>query len=224
MNVSDRVRNRAFIFDMDGVLIDSEPYWSEFEEKFYLQTFGPEITKRLGHSPGRGVTEVYRLARDYGASVNKEEYLRGFDEVAMRVYDKAPLTKGIDELARAIIAHGFRIGIVTQSCNSWVARVIPRLKFRNKVSVIVSIDSSPKLKAKPAPDGYLKMFRQLKADPARSFVLEDSNPGIQSGKASGAFTIGYRGNLLPGYEQDGADAYAFTMNDVIALIERATLQ
>ena len=49
-------------------------------------------------------------------------------------------------------------------------------------------------------------------------VLENSNIGIESARASGAYIIGYRGDLVEGYEQTGADAYADTMNDVIKLV------
>ncbi len=80
----------------------------------------------------------------------------------------------------------------------------------------------PDLKRKPAPDGFVEAFRMLGATPADSFVLEDSNPGIESGKAAGAYVIGYRGNLVNGYEQTGADAYADTMDDVIKLVKKFT--
>jgi len=53
--------------------------------------------------------------------------------------------------------------------------------------------------------------------------LEDSNPGIASAKAAGAFTIGLRQNLIDGYQQVGADAYANTIDEVIALVDRQTV-
>src|SRR3989344_2506201 len=103
------------MFDMDGVLIDSEPYWAQFEGEFLQKLLGKRIAKEIGHGPGRGVDKVYELAVKLGASVEKEKFMRGFEDVAMRVYEKAPLTTGIDELASTLIAHRFKIGIVTQS-------------------------------------------------------------------------------------------------------------
>lgn len=204
---------------MDGVLLDSEPYWAQFEEQFYQRVFGKRITKEIGHIPGRGVDKVYELSLTLGATVDKETYMRGFEEVAMRVYDNAPLTHGIDELANILITRGFKIGLVTQSRRTWIARVIPRLSFNDKIESVISVSERPDLEPKPSPDGFLAVLRELNADAKNSLVLEDSNTGIAAGKAAGAYVIGYRGNLVPGYKQVGADAYADTMDDVIKLTE-----
>lgn len=212
--------NRAFIFDMDGVLINSESYWAQFEEEFFQKIFGKRISKEIGHVPGRGVDKIYELAVALGATVDKERYMRGFEVVAMRVYDKAPLTPGIDELASVLVAHWFKIGLVTQSRHSWIDRVVPRLSFKDSVESIISTSERPDIDNKPSPDGFLAVLDELDADAKSSIVLEDSNPGIIAAKAADIYTIGYRGNLVPEYKQTGADAYADTMDDVIALVEK----
>lgn len=212
--------NKAFIFDMDGVLIDSESYWAQFEEEFLQKLFGNKIAKKIGHGPGRGVDKGYELAIALGATVDKDEFNRGFEEVAVRVYERAPLTAGIDELVNILTERQFKLGLVTQSRQSWIDHVMPLFPFKDKIEVIVTISDSPDLKPKPAPDGYLEAFRRLNAEPHQSVILEDSNPGIEAGKAAGAYTIGYRGNLVAEYVQTGADAYADTMTDVITLVER----
>lgn len=213
--------NKAFIFDLDGVLVNSEPYWTEFEEPFFQRVFGKQIAKKVGHVPGRGVVKVYEEALSYDAIIDKEIYLQGFEEVAMRVYDKAPLTSGVAELVQRLTARGFKLGLVTQSPQSWIDRVLPRLPFKNELATVVSTRERS-LEPKPSPEGFLIAFSELKANPRSSFILEDSNFGIAAGKAAGAFVIGFRGNLLPGYEQHGADAYADTMDNVINLVEKLT--
>jgi len=213
--------NKAFIFDLDGVLVNSEPYWTACEEPFFQRVFGKQIAKKVGHVPGRGVVKVYEEALSYGAIIDKEIYLRGFEEVAMRVYDRAPLTSGVAELVQRLLAHGFKLGLVTQSPQSWIDRVLPRLPFKNELAAIVSTREQS-LEPKPSPEGFLVAFSELKADPRSSFILEDSNFGITAGKAAGAFVIGFRGNLISGYEQIGADAYADTMDDVEKLVEKFT--
>ena len=213
--------NKAFIFDLDAVLVNSQPYWTAFEEPFFQRVFGKQIAKKVGHVPGRGVVKVYEEALSYGAIIDKETYLQGFEEVAMRVYDRAPLTSGVAELVQRLLAHGFKLGLVTQSPQSWIDRVLPRLSFKNELATVVSTRERS-LEPKPSPEGFLTAFSELKADPKRSFVLEDSNFGIAAGKASGAFVIGYRGNLVSNYQQTGADAYANTMDDVINLVEKFT--
>ena len=88
--------------------------------------------------------------------------------------------------------------------------------------LILSIRERPELKPKPSPEGFLEALRILDASAEKSIVLEDSNPGIAAAKAAGCFAIGFRGYLIPGYEQQGADAYADTMDDVVKIVEQFT--
>jgi len=207
---------------MDGVVVDSEPYWTAFEEPFFREVFGEKVAKEVGHAPGRGIVRVYEEAIAKGAIVDEEKYHRGFDNVARRVYKAAPLTQGIGSLVDGLLELKFKIAIVTQSSESWIVNVLPKLPFREKLDAVVSIGNRSDLRPKPAPDGFLEAFRLLNADPKRSMILEDSNLGLQAAKASGAFTIAYRGNLSDGYKQEGADAYADTMEEVQKLVEEFT--
>jgi HAD superfamily hydrolase (TIGR01509 family) len=110
------------------------------------------------------------------------------------------------------------MGIVTNSPQTWINRVFPRLPFKEKIDVTISLKERTDLKHKPAPDGYLEALKLLNSAPKLSIVLEDSNPGIAAGKASDCYTIGYRGNLIEGYKQEGADAYADTMEEVAKIV------
>ena len=211
--------NKAFIFDMDGVLVDSERHWEPLEEPFLKKIFGEKVAGELGSLVGVGLDGVYKKAIELGANVDWNEFLRGYEEVAMRVYDAAAITKGLDELVQRLIELEFKIGLVTQSPRTWVNRVLPQLSFENKLEVVLSLKERPDLKGKPEPDGFLAALKTLDADPQRSIVLEDSNFGIQAAKAAGCYVVAFRGNLVEGYEQTGADAYADTMGDVIKLVE-----
>lgn len=212
--------NKAFIFDMDGVLVDSEKWWLAPCEKILNKYLDAKIRGKIGTTVGIGPRGIYNVAKKFGVSIDFEELSGDFDTAAVDVYDHAQLTPGTERLVEKLLIHGFKIGVVTSSPQGWVNRVVPRLPFKDKLTTIISIGSYPKLKVKPAPDGFLKAFSEMKAKPANSFILEDSKLGIHAGKASGAFTIGYRGNLLPGYEQGEADAYADTMDDVISILEQ----
>lgn len=216
--------NRAFIFDLDGVVVDSEPAWQLIENRHFPEMFGKEISDKMPNLVGAGVESVIRLATSLGATVDRNYINRRFDEIAREVYEISPITTDIEKCVTKLIALKFRIGLVSQSPKGWIDNILPRLSFKDSISIVISIPDFPKLKLKPAPDGFLEALRVLGSSPVNSFVLEDSNLGIEAGKAAGVFTIGYRGNLLPGYEQTGADAYADTMDDVIALVEKFTSQ
>jgi len=212
--------NKAFIFDMDGVLVDSERQWLQYNEESILKEFFDAATREaIGSTTGLGVRGLYDKATKLGAKVDFDELSRVYEVVAMKVYDEASLTEGAGRLAKKLEGWGFRLGLVTSSPQSWINRVVPRLTFANRLEAVISLGERPDLKTKPEPDAYLEAMKILGASAALSVVLEDSNLGIAAGKAAGAYVIGFSGNLVDGYEQTGADSYADTMEDVIKLVE-----
>lgn len=211
--------NRAFIFDMDGVIVDSENAWKKYAKKFFVQLVGAEIAEKVGDLIGMTVNGAYEKAVSNGLSMGKEEFVQAFDKKAAYVYSKATITKGIGALVEKLIELGFKLGLVSSSRQNWIDHVLPRLSFREKLEYVVSINDRSDLKRKPSPDAYLEAIKKLGASPQTTIILEDSNSGIQAAKATGAYVIGFRENLVPGYQQHGADAYAENVNDVIKIVE-----
>lgn len=211
--------NKAFLFDMDGVLIDTEREWTANEGHDLINVFGEEITKKLGDTIGATISAEYERAVGFGFSMDYEEFLKRYDKEAAYIFSQSIITEGVEQLAERLIALHFKLGIVTSSRGVWVNYLLPRLSFSDKLEQIIALDDRKDLKPKPYPDGYVEALKNLGADPKQSFILEDSNSGIQAGKASGAYVIGFRGNLVEGYTQEGADVYADTMNDVIGLVK-----
>ncbi len=211
--------NRAFIFDMDGVLIDTENEWARFDPTFLSRILPEEIVEKIGSTMGYSVKAVYDKAIALGATIDKKYYTEEYEKVGVSIYEKSPLTKGSEQLVAFLIARDFRLGLVSASAQSGINVVVGRLLFGDKLEYILSLNDHPDLKQKPHPDGYLAALQHLHTNPKYSIILEDSNPGIQAAKAAGAYVIGFRGNLPEGYKQEGADAYADTMDDVIRLVE-----
>lgn len=212
--------NKAFIFDLDGVLIDDERIWEEEKAKLYIKVFGREVANRLGSTLGVNMDMIYERAAACGAQIKKQAFISAFYEVASGIYQTAPIPKGLGGLVSVLKAQGFVLGIVSASPLPWITTVTKRLSFENDITLIVSLHERPDLPHKPAPDGYIEAIKSLGAIPALTAILEDSNAGIQSAKASGAFTIGLQQNLAKGYKQKGADAYAATVENVKELLER----
>lgn len=210
--------NKAFLFDLDGTLLNNEPIWEEEKQGIYQRLFGTAVTRQLGVTMGINLDDIYALARANGATTPKGEVVAAFEASAVRVYREAPIARGVDELAGALTRLGYRLGVVSASPLPWVQTAINRLPFAANIELVLSLHGHAELPQKPAPDGYLFAMHGLGATPASTIILEDSNTGIQAGKASGAFTIGLKQNLVSGYEQHGADAYADTMADVLTLV------
>lgn len=210
--------NKAFIFDMDGVLVDSERIWAAEEEDFMTRLFGKNIVDKIGSTMGVSINEVYKKAVEHGASIEKDAYVKAFDEEARSIYTRASLIQGTDALVEYLTSQEFKLGLVSASRLNGIEQVLQQLPFKEKFETIISINDAG-FPSKPAPDGFLEALRQLDADPKKSIILEDSNRGIASGKAAGCYVIGYSGHIVEGYQQSGADAYAKTMDDVIRLVE-----
>lgn len=206
--------NKAFIFDLDGVLIDNEPIWNTAKQQIYHDLFGEEVITKMGSTVGINMDGIYNLALKNGSKVPKKVFLNAFFEKAHNIYSTAPLTSGIEALVDTLHKNNFKIGIVSASPREWIDLVTKRIKNSDKISLIVSLYDRKDLPHKPAPDGYLEAMRLLDAEPKSTLVLEDSNTGIKSAKSAGAYTIGLKENLVKGYDQKGADWYANNLAEV----------
>lgn len=215
--------NKAFIFDMDGVIVNSENAWRKYESGFFEKLLGKEMSDKVGNTIGLTVNTIYDKARSFGFSMPKEEFQNINDRTAFTIYDRADITLGIDSLIKILIKNNFKLGLVSSSATSWINKVLQRLSFADKFESIISLNERPDLKPKPNPDGYVETIRNLGAQPGSTIILEDSNSGIAAAKASGAFTIAFTQNLVKGYKQIDADSKADNMEEVIKIIKNHLL-
>lgn len=211
---------KVFIFDLDGVIIDDEKIWEEKKEQLYCEFFGEEVSARLGPTSGVSMEGIYDLAVAAGARVHKQKLLDAFFSLATTIYQTAPISQGLEELVSELRTLGYSIGIVSSSPMAWVTAVTKRLSFESDIELIVSCYDRDDIRHKPAPDGYIEAMKAFQTTPQSTIALEDSNTGIASAKASGAYTIGLKQNLIEGYDQKGADDYADSMADVIDFVRK----
>lgn len=211
---------KAFIFDLDGVILDDEAVWQDRKAQLYQDFFGEEVSAKLGLTSGVSMEGIYDLAVAAGAKVDKQELFEAFFRIAQTIYQTAPISDGLEELVAELRRLHCAIGIVSSSPMAWITAATKRLSFENDIEVIVSSYDREDIQHKPAPDGYIEAMKALGADASHTIALEDSNAGIMSAKASGAYTIGLKQNLITGYVQRGADVYADSMGEVIGLVRK----
>jgi beta-phosphoglucomutase-like phosphatase (HAD superfamily) len=212
--------NKAFIFDFDGIIVDSEPIWLIEEEVIYTQLYGNKIYNKLGSIIGLNMEAIHHKTIQLGSTVSKEDLFRAFRERAPEVYRNARLTPGIQELKDELTQRDFHLGIVSASPQEWIDIVLHRLNWNPAdFKIILSIQDRSDIAHKPSPDGYIYAMQELGATPATTLILEDSNPGIASAKASGATVIGFKANLIKDYIQKGADRYAENVEEVINIVK-----
>lgn len=214
---------KAFLFDMDGVLIDTERLWPKYNETMVrTEVFGEEMFAQVHHffAAGHNVHSVYEEAVKLGFSVSEEEFYGRYQKVVEALYGEALLMPGLSEFVSHLRTCDFTLGIVSSSPRAWIDLFLARVPaLRDQFSVVVSVNHHPTLLPKPAPDGYLEACRLLGIAPHDAVALEDSNAGILAAKHAELLTIGYRGFLREGYQQEEADMYVDGVEELYTWVE-----
>lgn len=186
----------AVLFDMDGLLIDSEPLWLAAETK---------VMERLGGTPWTGEDQLallggslsrtiaYLLAKatkPQPPEVIADWLMSGIEQTVRR--DGVPLQPGAASLHAAVRAAGVPNALVTSSERGFMDAVLASTGLRFDVTVCADDVSV----TKPAPEPYLLAAKLLDIRPERCWVLEDSPNGVASAGAAGCRVIAVP-SLLP---------------------------
>ena len=181
----------AVLFDMDGVLVDSERFWHAFEDEWVFAE-ATEGTPTREEVTGRNYREMYDyLTAEYGTTVSKEEFVARYDEHAMEVVysDGVVLMDGARELFDDLRDRG-RVAIVSSAPQAWIAVVRERFGL-DPLDLVLSADDIDE-PGKPEPYIYEHAAAELGLDPADCVVVEDSYNGVLAASQAGTYCIGYR--------------------------------
>lgn len=216
--------NKAFIFDMDGVIIDSESVWVKYEPKFLPQLVGKNIYSKIKDKTiGSTVTKIYELAYRYGLEMDKNKFVSVYDSYAEIVYKEAKITAGVARFIENLIDINFKLAIVSSSRWRWIEATLAKMtKTANNFQYILSLNDEG-IASKPSPQGYQKAMQALNAKPSSTIILEDSQRGIEAAKAAGAFVICLKENVANENVPKGADMYIETLKDLMKELDRIKL-
>jgi HAD superfamily hydrolase (TIGR01509 family) len=197
---------RAMIFDMDGVLVDSELHWKQVEGYFLhslVPGWRPQDQEKI---IGLSVHSVYEmLVADYGLKGTKEEFLKRYHEMAREIYQKrVSLIKPFPHLLKVLKARGVPTALASSSPRLWIGMMLDRFNLGDSFDVVISADELEG-KGKPAPDIYLLTARRLGVEPVECLVIEDSRNGVLSAKAARMYCIGFRNGFNEEQELSEAD-------------------
>jgi HAD superfamily hydrolase (TIGR01509 family) len=194
-------RFAAVLFDMDGVLVDSEPHWQDFwrEEVFTAADGDPSLAEVTGRNYREGIADIHGK---YGLDGGPEPYIEAFEAASGRVYgEHVTLTPGVDALFRALRERGLQVAIVSSSPTAWIERVVERFGLEPDAIVSAEDIDGP---GKPEPGIYEHAAERLGVDPVDCLVVEDSEHGISAASAAGCtvvrFARGVSVERVPGIE------------------------
>ncbi|MEO7124448.1 MAG: HAD family phosphatase [Lacisediminihabitans sp.] len=178
----------AVLWDMDGTLIDTEPYWLSAEQEL-VYSYGGTWTHEDGLAlVGSGLWDSAEIFRARGVDLTADEIVDHLtDAVLARVRAEVPWRPGARELLAAVREAGIPTALVTMSVHRMAAYVADAIGFE-AFDVIVAGDDVTQ--SKPHPEPYLRAAELLDVLPSACVALEDSPPGLASAIAAGVTTIG----------------------------------
>lgn len=175
----------AVIFDMDGVLIDSEPLWKIAMEEVFLSV-GARITKQeFQQTVGLRIDEVVvywskqKPWENYSAKEVEQKIVQRMVELIRATGEPLP---GVIRTLDLLKERGLKIGLATSSYSVLIDAVLHTLNIRSSFDALHSAEHEPF--GKPHPAVYLSTAGSLDVDPGRCLVIEDSFNGLVSALAA----------------------------------------
>lgn len=173
------------IFDMDGVLIDSEPLWKAAEIKVF-ETIGIDFIKVGGEKTvGLRIDEVIDYWYEKYPWENKTK-AQVVDEIMLEMVNGIQANgepmKGVIEILEFFKSKGMKIGLASSSYQVLIDTSLEKLRIAHYFDVTLSAQNCTY--GKPHPEVYIETAKLLKSEPQNCLVIEDSLNGVIAGKAA----------------------------------------
>ena len=209
----------AIVFDLDGILLDSEQVWDEVRQGYVREAGGRWRESATRDMMGMSSPEWSRYLRDELDVPQEPEAINDAVVAAMaeRYEHELPLLPGAEEAVRRMAAR-WPIALASSSNRSVIDVVLERMGVAELFQATVS--SEEVSRGKPAPDVYLEALRRLRADPAEAVAVEDPSNGIRSAHAAGMRVLAIPNPHFPPAEDARALAAA-VLPDLSALTPAA---
>jgi HAD superfamily hydrolase (TIGR01509 family) len=178
----------AVVFDMDGVIVDSEQVWDDVRESYVREVGGTYTDSATRDMMGMSSVEWSRyMAEELGVPGTPEEINAAIVQRMLERYGEAPpLIPGAVEAVRRC-AERWPLAVASSSNPELIEVVLDVAGLHDVIPVVVS--SEEVARGKPAPDVYLEACRRLGVEPPRAAAVEDSTNGLKAAHAAGMRVI-----------------------------------
>ena len=206
----------AVIFDMDGLMVDSEPVQSKAFELVLRQHGKEPIFNADGMIQTVGITAKeswMRLKKVLGIEVDLDTLVRQKEEAYQElIRTELKPQKGLVPLVEILKAEGLKRAIASNAPLNTIRLVLERLKLNQDFGVIVSGTTVPR--GKPHPDIFLKATEQLRVKPESCLVLEDAESGVEAGKRANMKVIAVPNQYTKSHDFSKADLVVNSLEDI----------
>jgi HAD superfamily hydrolase (TIGR01509 family) len=186
----------AVVFDLDGVLVDSDHIWHEVREGLARERGGRWTDRSEADMMGMSSTEWSQYLHEVVGLAETPRELN--DEVVRRMLDRyaqeLPLIDGAVDAARRLSA-SFRLAVASSSNRELIDGVLDAAGLADLFEVTVS--SEEVARGKPAPDVFLEAARRVGVPPDRCAAIEDSANGIRAARAAGMRVVAIPNRRYP---------------------------
>ena len=197
------------IFDMDGVLLDTEHFYTEVTQAIvgrYGKVFDWSVKGNMIGRPARDSARY--LVEALALPITPDAYLEEREAMLEKLFPSSEAKPGAPELTAALAARGVRQAVATSSGRRLFALKTTRHRDWFDVFTAVVLGDDPRVgRGKPAPDIFLLAASELGADPASCLVVEDAPAGVEAAHAAGMQVV-----AVPDPEMDRA---RFTDADLV---------
>jgi HAD superfamily hydrolase (TIGR01509 family) len=174
----------AVVFDLDGVLVDSEPLWDDVRRSFTTANGGRWSADAQKAMMGMSSGEWARfMSRTLGVALPEPDIIQGVvDDMAARYRDRVPLLPGAVDTVQRLAAR-WPLGLAS-SANRPLIDLVLRVTGLDAYFA-ATVSSEEVAHGKPAPDVYLEVTRRLGVSPTHCAAIEDSTNGLLAARAAG---------------------------------------
>lgn len=191
---------KAVIFDMDGVIVDSEPFHFEVDKRVLKKCGFIANDDILNPYVGVSNPEMWKDLKDkYNLNLSVEELLKLQSELRMDALNETKIVAidGIKELLNELKQNKIITAVASSSSRFFIEAILETIRIRKYFTVILSGEEVQR--GKPYPDIFLKTAEMLRVTPQECVVIEDSTNGVKAALSAGMKCIGYA-NLNSGVQ------------------------
>jgi HAD superfamily hydrolase (TIGR01509 family) len=221
MMKSENQMPRLVVFDLDGVILNSEPLHEAAKRRIFAK-YGIPAGLDLSWSVGRPNSELWGpMVERYRLPCSAKELERmQYEQILSLIRERnVPLSDGLPELLRWLRQENVKIGLASSSDRFYVDRILEYFALKPWFDAVKGGDEAAH--KKPAPDVYTAVLKAAGVPAGHAVAVEDTKAGIEAASAAGLRCVGYRNPTSGMQELDRADWIVETLSGIPGLLKPA---